>query len=229
MNLLNHFIDFLYPKTSFISGERIYDDNSNDFIKDSELKSLSRVTLTDLNELSLKTDSKYSYSYFAFRENDDFSKLIYMLKYGGMKKLGEFLGEISGAGLKNFMEEELNTGFDMIIPVPLFRTKLRERGYNQSEYIGRGLSRVTGIKVIPDIVTRVRHTTTQTKLSKEERIRNVKNAFEIKSVSTDRICGKKIIIADDVVTTGSTMNELVKVLKLADAGEILCFSIAMAR
>lgn len=229
MNLISNFIDFLYPKTSLISGERIDDENSNEFINDFELNSLKRVTPSDLIDLSIKTDSDYSYSYFTFYENDDFSKLIYMLKYGGMKKLGEFLGEISGAGLKTFIEDELNTWFDYIIPVPLYKTKLRERGYNQSEYIGRGVSRATGIGIIPDLATRVRHTTTQTKLSREERIKNVKNAFEINSFNKDKIKGKKIIIADDVVTTGSTMNELVKVLQLADASEILCFSIAMAR
>ncbi|MBL8006694.1 MAG: ComF family protein [Ignavibacteria bacterium] len=229
MNLISNFIDFLYPKTSLISGERIDDENSNEFINDFELNSLKRVTPSDLIDLSIKTDSDYSYSYFTFYENDDFSKLIYMLKYGGMKKLGEFLGEISGAGLKTFIEDELNTWFDYIIPVPLYKTKLRERGYNQSEYIGRGVSKATGIGIIPDLATRVRHTTTQTKLSREERIKNVKNAFEINSFNKDKIKGKKIIIADDVVTTGSTMNELVKVLQLADASEILCFSIAMAR
>lgn len=229
MNLISNFIDFLYPKTSLISGERIDDENSNEFINDSELNSLSHVTPADLKDLSIKTDSDFSYSYFTFYENDDFSKLIYMLKYSGMKKLGEFLGEISGAGLKTFIEDELNTGFDYIIPVPLFSTKLRERGYNQSEYISRGVSRVTGIRLIPDLVARVRHTTTQTKLSREERIKNVRNAFEINPVDSEKIKGKKIIIADDVVTTGSTMNELVKVLKVADASDILCFSIAMAR
>lgn len=229
INLINSFIDFLYPKTSLISGERIEPGNSNDFITDNEFNSLRRITPEDLKELNAKIVSDYSFSSIAFYENDDFSKLIYMLKYGGMKNLGTFLGETTGMELRIHLEENNIQDFDYIIPVPLFKTKIRERGYNQSDYICRGLNRIIAAEFVPDLVKRIRHTTTQTKLSRDERINNIRDAFEINKKYTGEISGKRVIIADDVITTGSTMNEVINVLKKNNAGEILAFSVAMAR
>ena len=227
--MLNDLIDFLFPKTSIISDERLDENNSNPYIKDEEILSLSKVTADDLEELRNKVTADLAFSIFAFREGDDFSKIIYQLKYGGMKRLGKFLGEIAGRELILQFEKENLREFDLLIPVPLYKTKYRERGYNQSDLICNGINKYLELEFIPDLVERVKHTSTQTKLNREQRINNMKDAFDMNEKYKDYIYGKRIIVADDVVTTGSTMNEVIKVLKDNCCGEVMGCSVAMAR
>ena len=227
--MLNDLIDFIFPKTSLLSGERLDEGNSNSYIKDEEINLINRVSPEDLAEFREKVNSDIAFSYFTFREGDDFSKLIYQIKYGGMKRLGKYLGEITGKELKVQMGKDIHDEFDLIIPVPLFKTKLRERGYNQSDLICRGINEHLKLKFIPDLVKRIRHTFTQTKLNREERIDNMKDAFVLNTKYKDEIYGKKIIVVDDVVTTGSTMNEVIKILRANHSAEILAFTLAMAR
>ena len=227
--MLNDLIDFLFPKTSIISDERLDENNSNPYIKDEEILSLSKVTADDLEELRNKVTADLAFSIFAFREGDDFSKIIYQLKYGGMKRLGKFLGEIAGRELILQFEKENLREFDLLIPVPLYKTKYRERGYNQSDLICNGINKYLELEFIPDLVERVKHTSTQTKLNREQRINNMKDAFDMNEKYKDYIYGKRIIVADDVVTTGSTMNEVIKVLKDNGCGEVMGCSVAMAR
>ncbi len=227
--MFNALIDFIFPKTSIISDERIDENNSNHYLKDEEVLSLSKVTDEDLDELDSKVMADLSFSFFVFREGDEFSKIVYQLKYGGMKQLGVFLGELAGKELKIYFEKENLNEFDNIIPVPLYKTKYRERGYNQSDYICKGINKHLELKFVPDLVERVRHTSTQTKLTREQRIDNMKDAFELNKKYKDQIYGKSIIVVDDVVTTGSTMNEVIKVLKDNGCGRVMGFTIAMAR
>ncbi|MBK6538647.1 MAG: hypothetical protein IPG09_13010 [Ignavibacteria bacterium] len=106
VNIISQIFDFIYPKTSFISEEWLGENNSNEFISDSEEQSLRKVTEDDLKNLEEKLISDHSFSYLAFYENDDFSKIIYNLKYRGMKKLGIYLGEIAGRELLKHIAEK---------------------------------------------------------------------------------------------------------------------------
>lgn len=227
--MLNVLIDFVFPKTSIISGERLHESNSNQYFKDEEINLLSKVTSEDLTDLKNKVNADYTFSLFAFRDGDEFSGIIYELKYGGMKKLGIYLGNLFGNELKTFLEQQNISHFDYIIPVPLFKTKVRERGYNQSEFLCKGIAEKIQIKFVPDLTKRIRHTSTQTLLSREERILNMKDAFIINEKFRNEVFEKKIILVDDVITTGSTMNEVIKVLKQNNCGEVLACSLAMAR
>lgn len=227
--MLDEIFDFIFPKISLISDERIVPENSNQYLSDEEILSLSKVTYEDLSELNEKLIADISFSYFSFREGDEFSKIIYQLKYGGMKKLGVYLGDLIGHELQIIIETNNIKEFDFILPVPLFKTKLRERGFNQSEYICRGIVRYLNSELISDMVKRVRHTSTQTKLNKDERISNMKDAFMINEKYNRLIPGKRIIVVDDVVTTGSTLNEVIKVLKNNNCGEVMACTLAMAR
>ncbi len=222
-------LDFIFPPASIITGQSLNEDNSNQYISDDEINLISRVSYSDLEDLRNKIIADHSFSLFAFREGDEFSKLIYGLKYGGMKRLGAWLGRLFGNELEKYSRENNLSEFDLIIPVPLFKTKLRERGYNQSDFICKGVNEIFRINFIPDLVKRIRHTSTQTKLSREERIRNMKDAFEINKKYENEIIGKNIILIDDVVTTGSTMNEVIKILKENQCGEVLAGCLAMAR
>lgn len=173
-------------------------------------------------------DSKYiskAFSYFHFKEESIIQVLIHELKYQNKKSIGVFLGELVGKHIKNDPDFILA---DALVPVPLHKIRLRERGYNQSEMISKGISRITGIKVIGDLLIRVRNTETQTKLNFEQRIENVKEAFKLREKYKDFVVGKRFIIVDDVITTGSTINECAKTLIDSGASKVLVLSVAVA-
>lgn len=110
----------------------------------------------------------------------------------------------------------------MIIPVPLYKTRKRERGYNQSEVIGDAISKYINVPVKTEHLLRIRSTSTQTRMSREEREENVKQAFSCPL----NLANKKILLIDDVITTGSTTDACVKLLKQAGANEVDIFVIA---
>lgn len=228
MNMMNYVMDFIFPRTSIISGQRLKEKNSNDYIDDFEFESLRRTSSDDLDDLKSKVDAEYSFSLLSFYEDDEFSKIIYKLKYGGMKKLGIFLGRKLGESLKEHFESDLSN-FDFLIPVPLFKTKLRERGYNQSEYLCSGINEILNLEFVPDFVRRIKHTSSQTRLSRKKRIENIRGAFEINEQFKKSIHNKRLILVDDVVTTGSTINEVIRVLKDSGSSDILACTLAMAR
>ena len=137
-------------------------------------------------------------------------KLIHNLKYNGIKEIGEELGRIYGSALNS---SGFTSGMDLIIPVPLHPVKERIRGYNQSLLIASGLSETTNLPVDTGSLVRSSASDTQTKRSRYERWANVSGIFTI--ADRDRIAGKHILLVDDVITTGSTIeacaNELLKV------------------
>ncbi len=137
-------------------------------------------------------------SYFFYRKGSNFRKILHELKYGGKKHLGTVMGrfmaaELAGAG---FFES-----IDVIIPVPLHPRKLRARGYNQTEYIARGVSEISGIPLDASSIIRIKFTETQTHKSIFERSENVDGVFRV--ISPEYFRGKHILIIDDVLTTGA--------------------------
>jgi ComF family protein len=136
--------------------------------------------------------------------------LIHKLKYAGIKEIGYELGRIYAVTLKS---SGFTEGIDMIIPVPLHPSKKRIRGFNQSEYISSGISDVTELPVNEDSLVRIVLSATQTNRSRYDRWTNVEGIFRVNSAEAIR--GKHILLVDDVITTGSTIescvNELLKV------------------
>jgi ComF family protein len=137
-------------------------------------------------------------------------KLIHNMKYKGHKEIGYELGKLYSSSLKS---SGFTADLDIIIPVPLHHTKLRKRGFNQSEYIARGIGEVTGLQVETRYLKRVTGTGTQTKSTRFDRWINVEGTF--KAYHTEELIGKHILLIDDVITTGSTIeacaNELLKI------------------
>ena len=115
--------------------------------------------------------------------------------------------------------------YDIILYVPMFRKHKLIRGYNQSELIARKISNTLGIPLEKNNLIKVIETKKQSTLTKSQREKNVKNAFKIKN--PERIRNKKIILFDDIYTTGSTVNECSKILKNAGAAEIVVLTIAV--
>ncbi len=156
-----------------------------------------------------------------FEENNLLGKLIYAYKYNfviDVLKNFEFL-------IQNFLKENKKyfEGVDCIVPVPLHKRRLAERGFNQAEEIARLLSRELNIEM-QNILVREKATKQQAKLHKQERIKNIKDAFILKS-GID-VKNKNIIVVDDVFTTGSTLGECARVLKDTGAKSVKAFTLA---
>jgi competence protein ComFC len=148
--------------------------------------------------------------------------LIHRLKYGRELHLGGDLGKLACGA---FSDRRLAIAMDEkwpLVPVPLHRSRQMERQFNQAEEIARSIGIETGLPVMP-LLKRVRRTETQTRLSRNQRMENLKGAFALRKTA----CGvpPQIILVDDVFTTGSTVDECAKVLRKAGAGRIAVLTV----
>ena len=136
--------------------------------------------------------------------------LIHNLKYKGIREIGSELGKIYGISLKS---SGFTDDMDLIIPVPLHPAKEHSRGFNQSEMISHGIAEATGLTIETNVLIRAEKSQTQTRRSRFDRWTNVEGIFTIKDPY--KIINKHILLVDDVITTGSTIeacaNELLKV------------------
>lgn len=139
-------------------------------------------------------------SLFRFEKGSAYQKLLHELKYRGNRKAGTYLGKLLG----NELNHTLFSCCDLLVPVPLHRRRLRERGYNQSDVIARGVSEIMGKPVITNLLGRTHYHKSQTSMGRYERFENVSGNFRLMSRHPD-ITGKKILLIDDVVTTGATL------------------------
>ena len=139
-------------------------------------------------------------SYFLFQKGSQYQKLLHYLKYKGMRYIGVELGKKFAAelGQTNYFAD-----IDLIVPVPLHPKKERKRGYNQSLAIAEGLALNLKKETDSTNLFRKQYSETQTRKSRFERWENVSDLFDIKS--PERFSGKHILLVDDVVTTGSTL------------------------
>jgi competence protein ComFC len=130
------------------------------------------------------------------------ASLIHLLKYTRRLSLAARLGKMV---FKLVMEDNFLRRAQLIIPVPLHPTRMRERGYNQSELLAKNIGKYLNIPLFTKALFRVRNTKSQTRLSTEQRRENVKGAFTVKN--TTHIAKKHILLVDDVLTTGATLDE----------------------
>lgn len=162
-------------------------------------------------------------SLFVFEEEGAIQKCIHRMKYSGSFVTGKILGSITAKELSDKIEP---WKADLIIPVPIHRTRRADRGYNQSYYIAKGISTTLKIPLRDNIIKRNRYTSTQTKLNLAERKLNVQDAFTFKKKYNP--AGKRIILVDDVITTGATISECGRVLLEHGAEKVFALSVALA-
>jgi ComF family protein len=143
-----------------------------------------------------------------YRRESRMQNLIHRLKYHGVTDIGVYLGEYYGRLLKN---SGFTDDIDSLIPVPLHPSKRLSRGFNQSSLICEGISQSTGLELIEGVLIRSSRSSTQTRRSRSERWENVEGIFEVSN--SERIENKHILLVDDVVTTGSTVEACVNKLK----------------
>ena len=239
--LLYHFIDFFYPPICLVCGDKINlnykikpDNNptpdTNPYIMDTEFccsRCKSQVTFAG-NKYEVIADIIPNYdtdnfaianaiSLFKNTKNLPIINLIYALKYKGFKRIGIEYGEWLG---KILLQENMKD-YDYIVPVPIHFARIRERGFNQSDCISMGINKIMNAEIIFDLLKRNKNTLSQTQITQTERLKNMENVFVLnkkynaankKHNIKYNIQGKKILLVDDVLTTGSTLNSCALVL-----------------
>jgi len=149
--------------------------------------------------------------------------IIERLKYNYREEYAPWLAERMLDVARNAFE---CVAFDAVVPVPLHRTRLRERGFNQSELLARPIAKALQVSLASSVLKRVRNTPSQTRLNKRERAENILDAFVVPN--SHAVHGKVLLLIDDVYTTGATLNECARVLQTAGAREIFCLSFCRA-
>ena len=177
--------------------------------------------LTELFGASPDLYIKHAASFLYYSKESPYHSLLHRLKYKGETPIAIELGRWFGIEIK---QAPLYHTIDAIIPVPLHPKKEKKRGYNQSRLFAQGIADQTGWALESEVLKRIRHTSTQTKLNREERQKNVAGAFALKE--QERISGKHILLVDDVLTTGSTLHTCASVLLQAPECKVSIATIA---
>ena len=137
---------------------------------------------------------------FYYEPHAETAQILYEMKYKNHPEIGVVMGRMMA---KELMRSGLFEGIDAIVPVPLARKRERQRGYNQSLELAKGVSEVTGLPIANKVVRRTKFVGSQTQRGRWERNENVEDVFEL--VDSDSISGKHLLLIDDVVTTGATI------------------------
>lgn len=228
LTLINNLINLFLPEVCAICGAELLEKESG-----ACLKCIYKLPKTynfrkESNSAELLMAGRIPYERIAtfsyFTEGGVLRPLIHKLKYYNGEDIGLLLGKMFGNDL---LSSDFINNIDIIVPVPLHPKKIRSRGYNQAEIIARGISEATEIPVVTNNLIRVVHNPTQTKRTKTERWKNVRGIFEVKDAQYFE--GKHILLVDDVITTGSTIEacgialQICKNLKISIAtiGEVL--------
>lgn len=162
---------------------------------------------------------------FLFYEKEHpIQSAIHKMKYADQPMIGYWLGRYAAMEMMcaDFFDE-----IDIIVPMPLHPKRLRERGYNQAEYIANGISEVTGIPIDATHVTRARNTPKQAMQRGEERKANVADAFSVNH--PEQMYHKHILVVDDLITTGETMRSCLKAMKKFRGATFSVFALCKAR
>ncbi len=197
---LTNILDFIFPNYCLICENNVPADKKYvcpecfNKIPDFDQKHLP-VLLKRINHPS------FDELFIRFQFDPRFRILIHHLKYARCTQIAQYFGAALAAMLPG--------NYDYIVPIPLHRAKLKERGYNQSLLIARELSRILELPLEDTLLERIHYTKTQTHLNRKERLQNVAGAFQL----VGDVRGKKIVLIDDVITTGATLNTCAAVLK----------------
>lgn len=163
-------------------------------------------------------------SLFFFHPHSETARIIYSIKYGNRPHIARLMGYAMG---RELTMSGFFCGIDIIVPMPLSRSRRRQRGYNQSELIARGVSEATGIAVETRAVRRTKFGDSQTKLSRQQRQDNVEGKFRLSD--GNRLSGRHVLLVDDVATSGATIIACAKEILKADNVTLSVLTLAMTR
>lgn len=201
-NLIENALNFIFPPACGFCGE----------ITDSYLCEYcsSYLKTRKLNKISIYEDKFFSTHLWLFEYKDEVREKIIEYKFNSKSYLYRTFAQIILADefVCNYIQE-----FDVIIPVPIHKKRCKSRGYNQSELIAKEIAKkLKNIELRTDLIEKVKNIKPQSTLTKEQRIENVNDAYNLIKSNKDNLENKKLLLLDDVYTTGSTVNECAKML-----------------
>ena len=223
--MLQSFLDLIFPRICAgcqqplqLNEEHLCTDCRFDLPKtNSHLEPDKKL----INKFAGKVNLEHSLAYLKFVKGGKVQKIMHEIKYAGNQELGEMLGRMYGAELR---EKDYSDYFDLVLPVPLHKNRLIIRGYNQSDCLAKGIAESLGIEWRNDILKRGIETQSQISKSRFDRYANMKDVFFVDK--KEGLKNKKIVIVDDTLTTGATLESCV--LALNDVGVKRVSIIAMA-
>lgn len=226
-NLLTQCIELLFPRYCLLCQDKLFAFEPH--LCTHCLAKLPYVT----NPFSLNNDTEMrlrgrfpfekAESLLYFDKGGDSQRVIHAIKYQGAKDAALFLGKIGGQMLAS--NAHFNT-IDFIIPVPMYEAKRRKRGYNQSKVLADGIAEMLHTPVENDCLRKIRATDSQTNHKGNDRWENVKGSFVVDY--PDRLTGKHILLVDDVLTTGATIDACAQALLVIPGIQISVFALALA-
>jgi len=229
----NYFIDFLAPKYCLVCEDLLNTENQIEkltFICKSCFYLLDAAPQSDeiLNRMFEHfhpDDISITNAYALYKIHEkNFIEIIHNLKYYKLWKIGYEFGLLLGEKIVKNSDVQ----YDAVVAVPIHIAKIRERGYNQSDYIAKGVCEILNVANFSKFVVRQRYTTSQTLLNSQERKRNIEGAYKIDKKASYIFENKRILIVDDVFTTGSTINHLGNVLLNHGAKQVDCATLGVA-
>ena len=213
--------DFVYPPFCLLCESSLQHSENNVCPQCWEALPKIQPACVDSRSISIITQQEccFDSSLAVWQYTEAAQQIVHLLKYNGYRQLAKSLGQAMGKAAKETIEYAKS---DCLIPVPLHRVKYREREFNQSLLLAEHASEIVKVPVQAKTMIRLCYTKPQAQLSALERHRNVGGAFALKkNVSVQ---GAHVVIVDDVITTGSTINECAKVLKEAGASQVMALT-----
>jgi ComF family protein len=225
--LVKDFIGLFYPEVCLCCGEEL--GVKEEFVCTMCMYKLPKTNFhkTQNNPLAkvfwgrVELDSVAAYCHY--QKGNTVQELVHEIKYNGKKELGVYLGKHYGFDLKGF---EVFNKVDALVYIPLHPKKLKKRGYNQSAYFAEGLSQSMGVPILHNAISRIKNTDTQTRKSRYERWENVEGIFKVEMAT--ELKGKHVLLVDDVITTGSTIEACAHELIKAGVGKVSVAAIGSA-
>ncbi len=223
MKWISDLIDLIFPRTCVVCGELLSPQEKDICINC--LSTLPKIEKIHLDEIEKsfwgKVEIERATSFMYYHKNSPYNNLIHRLKYKNRPDTGDRLAFLAA---KEIAESGFFDDIDAIVPLPLSKRKMRQRGYNQCDYIAKGLSRATGIPVIKNAVKRLKSNETQTHKSRDERWQNVEGIFALSDATL--LEGKHILLIDDILTTGATLASCAKSIQEGCQCKISIFTLA---
>ena len=226
-DIVRQFVNLLFPSLcllcdrTLVQGEKFLCTHCLAALPHSHLHEQRNEILEQ--KLSAVLPLRYVLSYLLYQKSGSTQKLLQFLKYRNYPEVGLEIGRQFAGRLQ---EKGCGDAFDVVVAVPLHPKKQRERGYNQSEEFAKGLSEILKIPYATDLVVRVKASSTQTRKSRLDRWLNVSTIFEVPDAG--KVKGKRILLVDDVVTTGATLEACAMTLLEAGCEELSVGAIAVA-
>ncbi len=223
MKWISDFLDIILPRYCAVCGT-ILSAGEKDICLNC-LYQLPRIEPQHLCEIErlfwgiLPVERASSFIYY--RKGSPYNNLLHLIKYKDRPDIAERLAAAAATDLR---EEGFFDGIDAIVPLPLSKKKERKRGYNQCDYIARGLARVSGMPVIKGCVERTIANETQTHKNRDERWKNVEGIFAV--TKPEALQGKHILLVDDVLTTGATIAACAKSITALSDTKVSLFTLA---